>query len=155
MFKSLKRRHHMGSTLCVAFWAIFVGSAFGEERASAQPSEKKVCTQEEAIKAETEGTYVDTWPDLYRSFVRFGHCDDGAIAEGFSDAVAKLLAEHWDQFNTLAPLAKAHPKFEDFIIRHLDATISEQNSKVIAENARLRCPQSSHKLCARIESAAR
>ena len=67
-------------------------------------SGKKACTLEESRKAESETDHLRDWTSVHRSYVRFSHCDDGSIAEGYSDAVGKLLADQWDQFSLPCPI---------------------------------------------------
>jgi hypothetical protein len=59
----------------------------------AEDLQKKTCSQEEAIQAETEASTLKDWTAVYISFKRFSHCDDAAISEGYSDAVGRLLAK--------------------------------------------------------------
>jgi regulation of enolase protein 1 (concanavalin A-like superfamily) len=43
------------------------------------------CTQEEAFAAEATVSDISTWKELYESYILYIHCDDGAIAAGYSD----------------------------------------------------------------------
>jgi len=52
------------------------------------------CTQAAARAAETQPR-PQTWSRLYVTFGRYGQCDDGSVAEAWSEFVATLLAEHW------------------------------------------------------------
>jgi hypothetical protein len=107
------------------------------------------CTRDAAIAAETQST-PNSWRDLYKSFRRYVRCDDGAVAEVFSSSVALLLSEHWDTIGDLNTLAKAHPTFGSFVLRHTDVTMSLDQAKAIKGNAQERCPVDSRDLCDRI-----
>lgn len=52
-----------------------------------------------------------TWARLYVTFGRYGQCDDGSVAEAWSDFVATLLAEHWESLSDLHALTAAYPSF--------------------------------------------
>src|SRR4051812_32410597 len=78
----------------------------------AQQSAKRVCTQQEAEQADTETDALKDWDHLYRWYQRFQQCDDGAMAEGYSDAVAKLLANDWNHFPRLLSLTKTNRIFQ-------------------------------------------
>jgi len=111
-------------------------------------AETKPCSQKEAIQAEGATDGLKTWNSVYRFYKQFAQCDDGGIAEGVSDAVAKLLANHWDSISEFVKLASNDKKFEKFVIRHVDETIDwGHDAPLINENARLRCPSSSAQLC--------
>jgi hypothetical protein len=107
------------------------------------------CTRDEAMKAETEASSLKSWKDLFSSYERYCQCDDGAIAEGYSNSVATLLANHWDQFGELAALTKKHPHFKEFVLRHIDETMTSEQARSIQEHVRAQC-QSSARLCTAI-----
>jgi hypothetical protein len=115
--------------------------------ASAHALEK--CSQHAAIAAETQAP-AKTWGDLYQTYRRYVQCDDGSVAETFSNSVAQLLAGHWDTIGELSTLAKAHPSFERFVLRHTDVTMSKDQAETIKGNARDKCPDESKGLCGRI-----
>jgi hypothetical protein len=117
-------------------------------------TEERRCTQEEAIQAETEAGYLQDWDSVYRSFVRFKHCDDGAIGEGYSDSVGRLLAHHWSTLSKLNELATSDEDFERFVIKHVDETIPNVELTLIIANARTHCPAQSKRLCELIGRAA-
>jgi hypothetical protein len=109
---------------------------------------KGSCTRVEAIKAEAETDKLKTWDSVYRFYKEFFHCDDGGIAEGVSDAVAKLLANRWDSFDEFAKLASNDKGFENFVLRHVDETIDwSHDAPKIRQNARSHCPSKSTRLC--------
>jgi hypothetical protein len=113
-------------------------------------SQKHTCTQEEAKRASDELDQIKGWDDVYHSFKRFARCDDGEIAEGYSDTVAKLLAKHWEDLHTLSRLTSSDRPFEKFVLRHIDETDDENDLKAISGNAALHCPPNEKHLCSLI-----
>ena len=75
------------------------------------------------------------WPDLLEHQTVFAACDDGALGEGYSEAVVRLFAHRWGQIGTFAALGKAHPAFQRWAIRHIDATASDEELNRIIANA--------------------
>jgi hypothetical protein len=122
--------------------------AVGTVCISAQAETTK-CTQAAASAAETQPR-PQTWARLYVTFGRYGQCDDGGVAEAWSDFVATLLAEHWEVLPDLHALTAAHPSFKKFVLRHLDETINQDQAEAIAHNARENCPANTRKLCDQI-----
>jgi hypothetical protein len=110
----------------------------------------KACTREDAIKAEGEASSLKTWRDVFNSYSRYWHCDDGAISEGYSSSIATLLASHWDQIQELTAIVREHPKFNRFILRHIDETMTSDQDKAIKENVRFRCSTDARQLCGAI-----
>jgi hypothetical protein len=76
----------------------FITSAFASDAAT------KKCTKTEAMEAEKEADSLKDWDQVYRSYKRFSQCDDGAIVEGYSESITKLLAEDWKSSNRLLVL---------------------------------------------------
>lgn len=110
----------------------------------------KICTRNEAIKADTEASSLKDWKALYLSFKKFSHCDDSAVGEGYSAATGRLLSTDWDQIHELVLLTSSNKKFEEFVMFHIDATIPADDLHKIVQDASLNCPLSSKHLCLRI-----
>jgi len=78
---------------------------------------------------------------------------DGVYAEGYSDFVARSLAEHWDRLEELVKLTASDKAFGDFVLRHIDATADENDIHLLLSNAHHKCPASAGSLCSRIIEA--
>ena len=108
---------------------------------------KAKCTQEDAIKAETQASSLQDWAGVYKSYKRFAQCDDAAIGEGYSDSVARLLSDGWRQFYQLNSLALHDRNFERFVLRHIDQLMSPDQEKKIRANAVAHCMPPRKRLC--------
>lgn len=113
------------------------------------------CSREQAMKAETAASTLPDWDSVYRSFREFRGCDDGAIAEGYSESVSRLLAERWDDADKLIALTTKDPAFEAFVIRHVDETVPSDRLAQIVQNLQAHCPPGGETLCARLVKAAK
>jgi len=107
----------------------------------------KVCSKEEAFKAENDIDNLKDWDSVYRSYRNFAHCDDGAIWEGYSDAVGNLLASDWKSLYKLNKLCSADKGFKSFVLKHLDILIPANIWEVIISNATNKCPNGMRGLC--------
>ena len=113
------------------------------------------CLREEAIQAETEAATLNTASKLYTSYKRYAHCDDGAIAEGYSYSVVSILTKYWDsQIKDIKDLTSSDEGFKRFFFHHIDDLMSSEEQKLIISNARNRCPQNYRVFCELIEKAA-
>jgi len=112
------------------------------------------CSREEAIEAEQEAASLASWSALHDSFRRFRACDDGAIAEGYSDSVTTLLDTNWSSLQALANLSSSDPSFLDFVLKHIDLSVPTDRLKRISRQARSECPPGLAELCAKIASTA-
>ena len=121
---------------------------------NANASDNKQCTSEEASRAEDAVDTLKDWNSVYRVFIRFGHCDDGAISEGYSDAVGRLLADDWGHFERLQKLCSSDKRFKRFVLKHIDETVPVDMLQRIVDNTRLHCPSNAKRLCKEIEKAA-
>jgi hypothetical protein len=111
---------------------------------------QKGCTTAEEKQALDQADSLKDWDAVYRSFTHFAQCDDGAIAEGYSDTVGRLLARDWKHLGTLAKLAATDERFENFVLRHIDETLPIDVLKTIARNAATGCPADQATLCGKI-----
>ena len=109
------------------------------------------CAPDDARKAEAGASSLRTWQQIFNSYQRYRKCDDGAISEGYSSAVASLLAAHWDQNQDLLSLVKAHPEFERFVVRHLDDTMTQDQDVQIQNNVQRACPKQAAHFCAAVK----
>ena len=113
----------------------------------------KKCTQLQAMQAEKEADYLNNWDLMYRSYRRFSQCDDGGIAEGYSDSITKLLADDWRSFNRLLALTNRNTGFRGFVLKHIDETVPADRLAKIAKNARSECAARGRDLCFSIAKA--
>jgi hypothetical protein len=90
---------------------------------------------------------LQTWDALYKSFKSYAHCDDGAVAEGYSESVARILVDHWSTLPRVAYLAKENVDFRRFVLKHVDASLDKDDLEKIKLKARAQCPNSLRVLC--------
>lgn len=118
-------------------------------------ADSRICTKEEAQAAEAVAATARSLGQLHRQFKRYSHCDDGAIAEGFSEAVTLLLAEQWQNVRRSYKVWRHDPTFRAFVIRHIDETVPTERLNRIAEHAQKRCASEMKGLCLEIQIAAK
>ena len=121
---------------------------------STAPAGPNVCTSDQARKAEAVSDAATSWKQLYRQFRTFSSCDDGGVAEGFSESNTLLLADHWGTIQQLEPMIVSDPAFRAFIVRHVDATVPAERLRRIARNADTQCPGTLKNFCREIQAAA-
>jgi len=98
---------------------------------------------------------IVSWKELHSAFqcVRSGE-DDGVVAGAFSDRVAWLLSHQWPQLRELSDIASQDPSFRIFVLRHVDATMTDGDLATIRANAKSHCPATESSLCTAIAEAA-
>jgi hypothetical protein len=114
---------------------------------SAAAVDTKRCSTAQAEAAERGLGTLQSWSDLQVAFQKFGHCDDGAIAEGYSDFVMRMLASKWGEVGKLQKLAAADPAFRAFVLHHIDETWIGTEFDKLMQNARTQCPARARELC--------
>ncbi len=114
----------------------------------------KKCTTAQADAAETMVDYLDNWDKIDQARKQFGHCDEGSIAQGISEAVARRLVDNWDTLPTLANLIKKDRALEPFVMWHLNATLDGSDLEKIQVLATSSCQPGLKKLCAGLKKAA-
>jgi hypothetical protein len=118
-------------------------------------AQDRICTSDEAQRADLQAGTHRSWEALYKSYKRFGHCDDGSIAEGYSESVARILVDHWNTLPQLATLGNKDAKFLRFALSHLDATLDTGDIEKIKAKAATRCPPGLHAVCIQLEKRAK
>ena len=108
-------------------------------------ADESPCT--DAKQALTEGDRLRSWNALRRSYKLYAKCDDGALAEGYSEAVARILVDRWSTLPRLALLAKDDDKFLHFVLKHVDATLDTNDLRTIRTRAQKQCPVGLGTLC--------
>ena len=116
--------------------------------ASIACAQQRPCTDAEALRADTEADTLRSWDSLYRSYKLYRQCDDGGIAEGYSESVVRILADHWSTLSRLATLSRRDARFRRFVLGHVDATTNPDDLKRIRMNANTQCPPRLSAICA-------
>jgi len=99
------------------------------------------------MRALDEADSIRTWDALYKSYRTYRKCDDGAIGEGYSESVIRILADHWGTLPRLDKLGKQNADFRRFVIRHVDATLNADDVVLVERKAKTTCPNRLNKLC--------
>lgn len=107
----------------------------------------KPCSQKDAMYLERMAAKVTKWKQMHTLYKRYHQCDDGAIAEGFSESVSIMLSQSWEQIGSLQRIIQQDASFEAFVLNHLDETLPEERLQSIENLARNSCPRSAIKLC--------
>jgi hypothetical protein len=105
------------------------------------------CTESQGRRALDQADSLRSWSALYVSYKEFRRCDTGAIAEGYSESVARIFVDHWASLPELDRIANTDAEFRSFVLRHLDATDNTDDIVAAKRNAHTRCPQLSQSLC--------
>jgi hypothetical protein len=120
----------------------------------AATAQARTCTPKDAEAADAAVDHLDNWGDIDNNFRKFGHCDDGSIAEGNSEGVARLLVDKWQTLPQLADLIKRHPRLKAYVLHHIDTTLNTDDLTRIVELATTACPAKGEPLCADLKKAA-
>jgi hypothetical protein len=125
--------------------------------ASANAAHQGLCTegQQKQILNDLGRNQLKNWSRVYRSFQRFAQCDGSSVAAGYSQAIGQLLTSDWQDFRSLARLTASDQAFEDFIVQHINGTLSGDQVKTMDDHANQRCPAEGRHLCQRIDARAR
>ncbi|MFK2890506.1 hypothetical protein ISS98_05150 [Dyella flagellata] len=116
-------------------------------------SHAAACTATQAEAADAAVDTLNSWAAVDAFRVKFKQCDDGSIAEGSSEAVARLLVDHWDTLHQLSPLIAKTPALRSFVLWHINSTLDTGDLDKIKQNAG-HCPNGMQALCKSIAKAA-
>lgn len=124
--------------------AIAIAALFFAALAQAQG---KPCSKTDSEKAEKAIDRVVSWPQLQKAWQDYGHCDTGEVAEGFTDALLRLLVP-WKDVEVLATGMKNDEKFRDFVYAHLKSPAAKDDRSTVFARAKTACPKGQDEFCA-------
>jgi hypothetical protein len=116
--------------------------------------EAQTCSPTQESAAESATDALHSWQSIFAAYKRYGNCDDGAVAEGFSDDVVHHLATKWASLHQAQRLIAKDPLFKTFIVRHVDASADTDELDRVVHLATHECPRSAKLLCKQIARAA-
>lgn len=125
---------------------------YAGQECNAQPP---ACPDVISVAAAVSEDHLKNWNDLYQLSRRYRGCDTGALAEGYTDFVVRILSLRWDSLDELKKLIAADKTFEDFVLSHIDASADPAHIVMVLTNVKERCPAESAQLCSAIEKAVR
>lgn len=111
------------------------------------------CNASQAEAADAAVDTLNSWKAVAAFRAKFAQCDDGSIAEGSSEAVGRLLVDHWDTLPELSRLIEKTPALRPFVLRHINSTLDTGDLEKIKQNA-ANCPSGVQSLCKCIAKAA-
>lgn len=117
-------------------------------------AQHKACSPRDAAAADVAVDALDSWTKVERMYRKYGHCDEGSIAEGNSEAVARLLVDHWSRLPRLSEIVRRDPAFRRFVLRHIDTTLDTHDLERIEALATTQCPSESAALCRELSKTA-
>jgi hypothetical protein len=117
-------------------------------------SQSKTCRPAQAEAADEMVDTLNDWNIVNDYFKKYSYCDDGGIAEGSSEAIARLLVDHWDTLPELFKLVSRDRSLESFVLHHINTTLNTDDLNRIERNSSLVCPQGAASLCAGMREAA-
>lgn len=114
----------------------------------------KTCSRQDAEIADAMVDKINSWVDVNYTFRNFQQCDDGSIAEGNSEAIARLLVDKWDTLPQLAELINQNPSLKLFVLNHINTTLDTDDLEMIKKFSVSVCPKKLDLLCDEINKAA-
>jgi hypothetical protein len=113
-------------------------------------AQSRPCTRQEGQRADQAVDALNSWNRIHEWYKDYRQCDDGAPAEGVSEAVARNLVDRWETLPRLGELTK-DIGFRGFVLKHVDETLNDDDLKKISANAVKRCPANLRSLCRQLK----
>ena len=110
---------------------------------------QKDCSKADAAAAEKSVDRVVNYPGLLKAFRDYGHCDQGAVEDVFTDAILRLMVE-WKDVDTIAQDMNRDANYKKFIHRHLQSPAAKDDRQSIYSRAKASCPVTQGAFCAEL-----
>ena len=108
-------------------------------------AQDKPCTPAEASTAEKAIDRVVNWDQLYKVYKEFKHCDQGPVAEVYTEAVLRCLVE-WKKVEVLANGMAQDKDYNAWVVRHVRSATPDDQKSVYAR-AKMSCPKGLDEWC--------
>jgi hypothetical protein len=112
----------------------------------------KQCTRADIGNAQRSIDKVVTWAQLRKAYTDFRHCDNGDIADQFTDALLRLVVD-WRGVEEFAAAAQKDPDYMTFLITHLQSPAAKDDRETVYARAKKECPKSLDSFCAQVADA--
>lgn len=109
----------------------------------------KPCPPAEAAKAEKTIDNVVSWAQMRKVYVDYAHCNTGAVADMYCDALMRLMVE-WKNIDALAADMSKDEKYRDFVYAHLRSPAAKEDRQTIYMRAKGSCPKGLGAFCTEI-----
>ena len=97
---------------------------------------------------------VTTWAALQKSVNDYGHCDKGATADLFTEAILRVVISGWQKVGDAGPILERDEPFRRWMTKRLSSpTLATQDSGEIRDLAKSSCPKGKEKICEELLSA--
>lgn len=110
---------------------------------------QKPCPPAEAAKAEKTIDTVVSWAQMRKVYVDYAHCNTGAVADMYCDALLRLMVE-WKNIDALAADMAKDEKYRDFVYAHLRSPAAKDDRETVYLRAKGSCPKGLDAFCAEL-----
>ena len=153
-------RHLSVTALLLIVLTASAASCRGQRTAKPAPSatanvadQAVPCDRAAHLREERDADHLSTWASLYKFYQTYKNCSfDADAGEGVSDATARLLVDHWNQFPV--QLANRDPGFGQFIVCGVNGTDLPKDLRAILANSMKKCPAGANALCTQLSQYA-
>ena len=110
----------------------------------------RACTKADASAAEKSIDKVLTWPALSKAWRDYRHCDEGPVADQFTEALLRLMVGNWKTVEGLSNLMKGDAEFREFVVAHLKSPAAASDVDDVYSLAKASCPKGQEAFCIEI-----
>ena len=109
-------------------------------------AQQKPCTKAESAAAEKAIDRVLGWPQLYKAWHDYRHCDTGPVDELYTDALLRLIVD-WKDVGAFAAAVQKDEQYKEFVTRHLKSPAAKDDLDAIFSRAKASCPAKQEAFC--------
>jgi len=109
-------------------------------------AQQKPCSKSESDAAEKAIDRVLGWPQLYKAWQDYRHCDAGPVDELYTDALLRIIVD-WKDVSTFAAAVQKDAQYKEFVTRHLKSPAAKDDLDAIFSRAKASCPAKLEAFC--------
>jgi hypothetical protein len=132
---------------------VLIAIAAGLALNAAQAADK-ACSKADAANAEKAIDKVLNWPQLQKAWQDYRHCDTDKVADGFTDALMRMLVD-WKGVDSLAAAMQKDAQYKEFIYAHVKSPAAKDDYAMVYSRVKTGCPKNHDEFCAELADTVR
>lgn len=114
----------------------------------------KPCTKADAANVQKTLDRAANWAQMHKAWQDFRHCDAGATADLFTDALMRLIID-WKNVDAFAGAVQKDAQFKEFVHAHLRSPAAKDDVEDVYARAKTQCPKGLDAFCTELADASK
>ena len=107
---------------------------------------QKTCSAGDAAAAQKAVDKIVTWQNLEKAYHDYRHCDTGPVADGFTDALMRLMVG-WKNVDVVSGAMSKDEEYRKWVYKHVMSPAAKDDLEDVYALAKKKCPANQQSFC--------